>query len=92
MGHFLMYKSIYSGELLKKIVKLKKKDKKLYTIVHKKINEISNSPKHSYKFLHYSMKGLNRVQIGNYVLIFRLVHSKKLVSFEDFDHHDKIYE
>ena len=87
-----MYKEFYSEEITRKLAKLKKKDLTHYTIVRKKINQILESPEHSYKDLHYNMKGLQRVHIGHFVLVFRIDEQEKIIYFEDYDHHDKIYE
>ncbi|MBW2990559.1 hypothetical protein KY348_02525 [Candidatus Woesearchaeota archaeon] len=86
-----MYSDIYSKELERKLVKLKNKDQKQYQIIIKKINQIIENPQHRYKFLHQSMKGVKRVHLGHFVLTFIINHEKKIVSFEDYDHHDKIY-
>lgn len=86
-----MYIDKYSEEIARKLAKLKKKDAKQYKIVRKKIDQILANPKHRYKDLHYSMKGIKRVHIGHFVLVFRIDHIKKIISFEDYDHHDKIY-
>jgi mRNA-degrading endonuclease RelE of RelBE toxin-antitoxin system len=37
------------------------------------------------------MKGLNRVHLGHFVLVFIVDHQAQTVSFEDYDHHDVIY-
>ena len=87
-----MYKDRYSEEIVKKLSKIKKKDSRHYSIVRKKMNQILESPNHRYKDLHYSMKGIKRVHIGHFVLVFVIDHDKKIVSFEDYDHHDKIYQ
>ena len=87
-----MYTDGYSLEITKKLAKLKQRDPKQYRIVHKKMDKILANPKHRYKDLHYSMKGIKRVQIGRFVLIFIIDHKNKIVSFEDYDHHDKIYK
>tara|TARA_B100000315_G_C14276058_1_gene450891 strand:- start:289 stop:552 length:264 start_codon:yes stop_codon:yes gene_type:complete len=86
-----MYVDSYSEEIVKKFKKLKKKDPEQYSIVRKKIDQILLFPNHSYKLLHFSMKGIKRVHIGHFVLIFRIDHDKKIISFEDYDHHDRIY-
>lgn len=86
-----MYSDFYSQEITKKLSKLKKKDHKHYSIVRRKMDWILANPKHRYKDLHYSMKGIKRVRIGHFVLVFRIDHAKKIVSFDDYDHHDKIY-
>lgn len=38
------------------------------------------------------MKDRKRVHIGHFVLTFIIDHPNKVVSFEDYDHHDKIYK
>jgi len=86
-----MYADSYSEEIAKKLSKLKKKDPTHYSKVRKKIDSILKEPEHSYKFLHHSMKGISRVHIGHFVLIFIIDHKNKFVSFEDYDHHDNIY-
>ncbi|MCK5283902.1 MAG: hypothetical protein KAK00_10980 [Nanoarchaeota archaeon] len=86
-----MYEDVYSEEITKKLSKLNKKDPKQYKIVRKKIDQILANPNHRYKDLHYTMKGIKRVHIGHFVLVFVIDHIKKIVSFEDYDHHDIIY-
>lgn len=80
-------------DLYKILVKLSKKDKKSYEIVMKKINEVVTSDEiEHYKNLRYNMKDSKRVHIGHFVLVFSFDKSKNFVSFEDYDHHDKIYK
>lgn len=79
-------------ELNKKLIKLSKKDKKSYDAVMKKIEEILNSGDiEHYKNLRYDMKDSKRAHIGHFVLVFSFDKAKNFVSFEDYDHHDKIY-
>jgi mRNA-degrading endonuclease RelE of RelBE toxin-antitoxin system len=87
-----MYQDLYSEEITKKLVKLKKKDPAEYSQVRKKMDSILENPNHSYKFLAHDMKGLNRVHLGHFVLVFKVNHKDKTVSFEDYDPHDSIYE
>lgn len=87
-----MYHDLYSEEITKKLSKLKKKDPEQYAYVRKKMDAILTEPTHSYKFLTHDFKGINRVHLGHFVLIFRVDHENKTVSFEDYDHHDKIYQ
>ena len=87
-----MYADSYSEVLVKKLVKLKKKNPDHYSKVRKKMNSILSNPKHNYKFLHHSMKGINRVHLGHFVLVFVIDHKNKIISFEDYDHHDNIYK
>jgi len=86
-----MYNDSYSEELVKKLIKIKKKDQKQFSIIRRKMDEILENPNHKYKFLHHNMKGLNRIHIGHFVLVFKIDHENKIVSFEDYDNHDKIY-
>ncbi len=87
-----MYRDEYSEEITRKLTKLNKKDHRHYTIVRKKIDQILANPEHRFKDLHYTMKGIKRVHISHFVLIFTINHVKKIVSFEDYDHHDNIYK
>ena len=86
-----MYSDVYSETIAKKLSKIRKKDAKHFSIVRKKMDELLENPHHSYKFLHYNMKSINRVHIGHFVLVFTVDHKDKIASFEDYDHHDKIY-
>ncbi len=86
-----MYSDRYSDEIIKKLAKLKKKDQKQYRIVRKKIDSILVNPEHDYKDLHYDLKGFQRVHIGHFVLIFKIDKINRVIYFEDYDHHDKIY-
>ena len=87
-----MYTDSYSEEITRKLSKIRKKDKKHYSVVRRKMDQILANPKHRHKDLHYTMKGIKRVHIGHFVLVFTIDHKNKLVSFEDYDHHDKIYQ
>ncbi|MBR9701299.1 hypothetical protein GOV13_00065 [Candidatus Pacearchaeota archaeon] len=86
-----MYADSYSEEITKKLVKLRKKDLSHYSKVRKKMDSILENPEHNYKFLHHDMKGILRVHVGHFVLVFVIDHKKRMVSFEDYDHHDNIY-
>jgi mRNA-degrading endonuclease RelE of RelBE toxin-antitoxin system len=88
----MSYTDSYSEGIVKKLVKIKKKDSKHFSIIRKRMDGILREPHHSYKFLHHDMKGFNRIHIGHFVLVFRIDHDNKKVSFEDYDHHDKIYK
>lgn len=82
----------YSEVLIKILKKLFKKDKFTYERVLKKINDVSNSGDiEHYKNLKKPLQHLKRVQIGEKVLVFKYDKTNKIISFEDFDHHDKIY-
>ncbi len=80
-------------ELNSKLVKLSKKDKNRFQTVMKKVEEIVNSADiEHYKNLRYDMKDSKRVHIGPFVLVFSYNKENNFVSFEDFDHHDNIYQ
>ena len=87
-----MYIDKYSGEIIRKLKKIKKKNPKHFQIIRKKMDWILDNPKHRYKDLHHNMKGFKRIHIGHFVLTFILDHVNKSVSFEDYDHHDNIYK
>ena len=82
------------SEKLKKILeKLFKKDKVRYETTLSKIREVLNSeePNH-YKNLSYDLKQFKRVHIdSHFVLIFKVDEKKKIIWFEDLQHHDIIY-
>lgn len=87
-----MYTDRYSEDIVRKLIKIKKKDVKHYQNVRKKMDWILANPKHRYKDLHYTMKGVKRVHIGHFVLTFIIDHVNKTISFEDYDHHDNVYK
>jgi len=87
-----LYTDQYSDKIAGSLAKLKKRDPEQYGIVRKKMDWIVANPEHSYKFLSQSIKGLNRVHLGHFVLVFAIDREKRIVSFEDYNHHDKIYK
>ncbi|MFH1452086.1 MAG: addiction module toxin RelE [archaeon] len=88
-----MHKYQTSKNLDRILLKLFKKDKKLYENLIKKIEEIvcSYNLEH-YKNLQHSLKDYKRVHIGSFVLVFRYDKLNDLILFADFDHHDNIYQ
>ncbi len=88
---------MYSYEIIpslqRKLNKLSVKARPIYEQVLKKIEEIiSSADVEHYKNLRYDLKGKKRVHIGSFVLVFRLLKSENKIIFDDFDHHDNIYE
>lgn len=82
-----------SKEFDRILAKLEKKDKQLYENLFNKMNEVlNNSDIEHYKNLRYNLKEFKRVHVGHFVLVFKLDRINNLVSFSDFDHHDKIYK
>ena len=88
-----MYKFKISEHLQEILRKLSKKDKGLYGQAIKKINEIVNSYDiEHYKNLRYNMKDSKRAHVGHFVLVFQFDKKNNEINFDDFDHHDKIYQ
>ena len=88
-----MYSYEIQPSLQKILNKLFSKDKALYEQVLKKIEEVmTSSDIEHYKNLRFDMKDKKRAHIGHFVLVFAVDHERKTVSFEDYDHHDKIYQ
>ena len=80
-------------ELDKKLIKLSKKDKIRYESVMNKIDEVlSSGDIEHYKNLRYDMKDSKRIHIGHFVLVFSYNKANDFASFEDYDHHDNIYQ
>ena len=87
-----MYQYKIQPNLQKIMLKLFKKDNQTRERIIKKIQEIVNSEDiEHYKNLKKPIQHLKRVQIGEKVLVFKYDKKPNLISFEDFDHHDKIY-
>ncbi len=73
--------------------KISKKNNLLYKQIMKKIKEVIDSPAvEHYKNLRAPLNNLKRVHVGHFVLVFSYNKKKDFVSFENFDHHDKIYK
>jgi len=88
-----MYNFRMSKELDRVLNKLLKKNKPLFEQVMHKINEIiSSADIEHYKNLRHDMKDLKRVHIGHFVLTFKFDKNQNLILFDDFDHHDNIYQ
>ena len=88
-----MYTFLVSGHLQKILIKLAKKDRLLYDQVFNKIDEIVHSEDvEHYKNLRYIMKDSKSVHVGSFVLVFQFDKKNKVIYFDDFDHHDRIYK
>ena len=87
-----MYDVEVRPELFLILKKLLKKNKKQLEIIHKKIFTIRLNP-FGYKFLRKPLDSFNRVHIDrSFVLIFKIDHEERLVTFYYFGHHDKAYK
>ncbi len=86
-----MYEVGAENEVEKIITKLLKKDKTTYEYLKKKIKQISEDP-YIGKPLHYILKGMWRVHIGPFVLIYKIIEKEKKIVLLKFDHHDNVYK
>jgi YafQ family addiction module toxin component len=87
-----MYEYEFRKTLEKIFLKLSKKNPKQMVVIEKKINEVIENP-HHYKNLRRPLNHLKRVHIDkSFVLVFSVDDSKRLIIFEHYDHHDRIYE
>ena len=88
-----MHNFLISENLVEKLKKLSKKAKPLHEQIVKKMGEIINSYEiEHYKNLRYNLKDSKRVHIGHFVLVFQFNKSTNTIYFDDFDHHDIIYQ
>lgn len=84
------YKIQLDNALETTLDKLKKKDKSLYKRVIHKIIEISKNPELG-KPLCNVLKGKRRVHVGSFVLFYSIDNKNEIVTFLEFEHHDKAY-
>jgi YafQ family addiction module toxin component len=86
-----MFAAEFSKELARKMAKIQKKNKVLFESILGKIREVKEDPEH-YKPLRHDLKGYRRVHVlKSFVLIFKIDYQNCRITFEDIDHHDKIY-
>ncbi len=86
-----MYVLHISPDLDKVLSKLITKNRKQYEMIMKKVEEILQNPQH-YKNLRAPLQHLKRVHIDkHFVLIFSVDENTKIITLEDYDHHDNIY-
>ncbi len=70
--------------------RLAKKNPKQMTAVEKKIKQILTNPYH-FKPLRAPMQHLRRVHVGSFVLVYSIDEGNKVVTIEDYAHHDRVY-
>jgi len=83
----------FSDKLQKILRVLKKKNPVIFAAVKKKTRQIISCDETSiehFKNLRHDLSHLKRVQIGSFVLVFRV--ERNTIIFEDLDHHDRIYK
>ena len=77
--------------IVKKLKKLKKKDRVQFEAVRKKIKQILKNP-YVYTPLKNILKERYRVHIGHFVLLFVIHAKERVVEFIEYEHHDKVYK
>jgi len=82
------YHAVFSPDFEKTLRRLKKRDRALFERLGKKIEEVVEEPE-VYKPLRHQFKGLLRVHVGPFVLIFEV--KGDAVQFLVLVHHDKAY-
>lgn len=87
----LAYSLDYDKLFLKRLKKLKRNSPQLYERLKTKMKEILENPEH-YKPLGNVLKGKRRVQVGSFVIMYRVDEEEEKVVFLEFDHHDKVYK
>ena len=86
-----MYSLQIDEGLMKKLDKLRKKNRKQVEIILKNADEVVKDP-HRYKNLRAPLNMWNRVHIDkHFVLVYSVDDSRKVVTLEDYNHHDVIY-
>jgi mRNA-degrading endonuclease RelE of RelBE toxin-antitoxin system len=92
----MTFKYDFSDSLIETLKLIYKKDKKLYTSIFKKVEEIVSRDLITidfYKNLRYDLKEYKRVHVmKSFVLLFKVYKTKNLILFERLDHHDNIYK
>lgn len=87
-----MYSFEIRDHLDKILEKIGKKNKKQLEIIYNKIAEVIQNPQH-YKNLRNPLQHLKSVHIDkSLVLLFSVDENDKKVTFEEFDHQDRIYK
>jgi YafQ family addiction module toxin component len=78
--------------LMKTFRKIAKKDPRKVEIIMKKVDEILRNP-HRYKNLRSPLEDWKRIHVDkHFVLCYSINEEEKVVTLEDYDHHDNIYK
>ncbi len=94
MARLLPFSFDVSEKLKNKMLLLTSKDKSLALKLDKKIKEVISRNAETidfYKNLRVPMQDYKRVQVGHFVLIFKVFKKDNFILFDEFDHHDNIY-
>jgi len=87
-----MYALVIRESVDKLFSKLVKKNPKQMMIIEKKVKQILANP-HHFKPLRAPLQHLRRVHVGkSFVLTYSINEKRKLVTIEDYAHHDEVYQ
>jgi len=84
----MSYTIEFSSQFEKSMKKLKKKDKKLFEQIQKKLIDLVLNPDH-YKPLKNIFAGYRRIHFGSFVLIYKI--EGDVVRIISLDHHNQSY-
>ncbi len=84
----MSYRYEFSKEFERSMRKLKKKDRKMFLQIKKKLRDIIENPEH-YKPLRNSLAGYRRIHFGSFVLVYKI--DRDIVKIISLDHHDDAY-
>ncbi len=84
----MAYRAVLSPHFDRALRKLAKRDRLLFERIGKKMEEILGEPE-VYKPLRGPLKGLRRVHVGPFVVLFRV--EGDAVEFVLVEHHDRAY-
>lgn len=89
-----MHKFSIETSLKKTIHEISRKDKVMYKILMKKMEQIiASQDLNHYKNLRKPLEDFKRVHIkSSFVLLFKYIQSEDKIMFFDLDHHDNIYK
>lgn len=82
-------KIVYSREIERVLIQLKKSNRALFNKLTYQIEKIIREPQFG-KPLRYTLKNRRRIHMSSFVLVYEF-HNGEL-RFVDFDHHDRIYK
>ena len=88
----ILYEDEYSLTFLNKLKKLKKKNKKRFSLLLKKIDTILQNPLH-FPMLHHNMSEFRHAHFDkSFIIIYKINKNSKKIKFEDFGHHDEFFK
>ncbi|MBU3967484.1 MAG: type II toxin-antitoxin system RelE/ParE family toxin [Euryarchaeota archaeon] len=87
----MTYRIVAHPGVQKEIEKLYKKDKVRYEHLKKRLKILAEQPEIG-KPLRNVLKGKRRIQIGSFVLIYKIDKNDNKITLFSFEHHDNAYK